>query len=82
MRTISGELIARDRIIRIEVTFYENRWVAKNRPRVEPSMIDAIGEHNRFDIELYDFTKKLFEKGPRRSANAISGRLATLNSGR
>jgi hypothetical protein len=45
-------------------------------------MIDAIEEHNRFDIELYDFTKKLFEKGPRRSANAISGRLATLNSGR
>ena len=27
-------------------------------------MIDAIEEHNRFDIELYDFTKKLFEKEP------------------
>ena len=82
MRTISGELIARDRVIRMEVPFYENRKVAKNRPAVEPSMIGAIGEHNRFDIELYDFAKKLFEKGPRRSANAISARLAALNSGR
>ena len=28
--------------------------------RVEPGVIDAIGEHNRSDIELYDFGKKLF----------------------
>ena len=62
--------------------FYENRKVAKNRPTVEPSVIGAIGGHNCFDIELYDFAKKLFEKGPRRNANAISARLATLNSGR
>ena len=82
MRTISGELIARDRVIRMEVPFYENRKVAKNRPAVEPSVIGAIGEHNCFDIELYDFAEKLFEKCPRRSANAISARLATLNSGR
>jgi hypothetical protein len=79
---ISGKLIARDRVIRMEVPFYENRKVAKNRPAVEPSVISAIGEHNGFDIELYDFAKKLFEKGPRRSANAISARLGTLNSGR
>jgi hypothetical protein len=65
-----------------EDPFYENRNVAKNRPAVEPSVIGAIGEHNCFDIELYDFAKKLFEKGPRRSANAISARLATRNLGR
>jgi hypothetical protein len=51
-------------------------------PRLNRAVIGAIGEHNRFDIELYDFAKKLFEKGPRRSAIAISARLATLNSGR
>ena len=66
----------------MEVPFYENRKVAKNRPAVEPSVIGAIGGHNCFDIELYDFAKKLFEKGPRTNANAISARLATLNSGR
>jgi hypothetical protein len=82
VRTISGELIARDRVIQMEVPFYENRKVAKNCPAVEPSVIDPIGEHNCFDIELYDFAEKLFEKGPRRNANAISARLATLNSGR
>jgi len=46
----------------MEVPFYENRKVAKNRPAVEPSVIGAIGEHSCFDIELYDFAKKLFEK--------------------
>ena len=50
-----------------EDPFYENRKVAKNRPAVEPSVIGAIGKHNPFDIELYDFAEKLFEKGPRRS---------------
>ncbi len=65
-----------------KVPFYENRKVAKNRPAVEPGVIDAIGEHNRFDIELYDFAKKLFEEGLRRNADAISEGLATLNSGR
>jgi hypothetical protein len=63
-----------------EDPFYENRKVAKNRPAVEPSVISAIGEHNRFDIELYDFSKNLFEEGLRRSGDAISERLATLNS--
>ena len=49
--------------------------------RVEPGLIDAIGEHNRSDIDLYDFGKKLFKQGLRRNANATSERLATLNSG-
>ncbi len=48
-------------------------------PRLNRAAIGAIGEHNRFDIELYDFSKKLFEEGLRRSADAISERLATLN---
>jgi hypothetical protein len=49
-------------------------------PRLTRAVIDAIGEHNRFDIELYDFSKNLFEEGLRRSGDAISERLATLNS--
>jgi hypothetical protein len=65
-----------------EDPFYENRKVAKNRPAVEPSVIGAIGKHNPFDIELYDFAEKLFEKGVHSSARAISERLAPRNSGR
>ena len=68
MRTISGELIAGDPSFEWRFPFYEDRKVAKNRPAVEPSVIGAIGEHNCFDIELYNFAEKLFEKGPRRSA--------------
>jgi hypothetical protein len=49
-------------------------------PRLTRAVIGAIGEHNRFDIELYDFSKKLFEEGLRRNADAISERLATPNS--
>jgi hypothetical protein len=46
---------------------------------LEPGVID---EHNRFDIELYDFAESSLKKGVHSSARAISERLATLNSGR
>ncbi|HTG28637.1 MAG TPA: hypothetical protein VK818_10490 [Methylomirabilota bacterium] len=65
-----------------KVPFYENREVAKIRPSIEPNVINVIREDNRFDIELYDFAKKLFEEGLRRNADAIRERLATLNSER
>jgi hypothetical protein len=65
-----------------KVPFYENRKVAKIRPSIEPNVINAIREHNRFDLELYDFAKKLFAENLRRNAGVISEGLATLNSGR
>lgn len=65
-----------------KVPFYENRKVAKVRPSIEPNVINVIREHNRFDLELYDFAKKLFEENLRSNASVISERLATLNSGR
>ena len=56
--------------------------LTKNRPSIEPNGIDMIREHNRFDLELYDFARKLFEENLRRNADVISEGLATLNSRR
>ena len=65
-----------------KVPFYENRKVAKNRPSIEANVINMICKHNRFDLELYDFARKLFEENLRRNADVISEGLATLNSRR
>jgi hypothetical protein len=65
-----------------KVPFYENRKVAKNRPSIEPNVINMICKHNRFDLELYIFAKELFEENLRRNADVISEGLAALNSRR
>ena len=51
-----------------EVPFYENRKVSKNRSRVEQKAIDMIREHDRLDLELYEFGKGLFEESLRKKA--------------
>ncbi len=61
-----------------EVPFYENHKVAKIRPSAEPRVIDAIREHNRLDVELYDFAEKLFEENLRKNAHVIRDGLAAL----
>ncbi len=43
------------------VPFYANRKVAKARPKPDPRLAELIRQHNQFDVELYDFGKKLFE---------------------
>jgi hypothetical protein len=63
-----------------KVPFYTNRKVTNSRPSFEPHVIDMIRECNRFDLELYDFARKLFEENLRRNANVIRDGLATLNS--
>ena len=63
-----------------EVPFYENRKVAKIRPSVQPGVIDAIREHNRLDLELYEFAKKLFEENLRKNADVIRDGLAALQA--
>lgn len=65
-----------------KVPFYENRKVAKVRPAIESNVINTIREHNRFDLELYEFGKKLFEENLRRNAGVIREGLPTLNAGR
>lgn len=44
-----------------EIPYYENRKVSKVRPALEPGVVNVIREHNRFDMELYEFARKRFE---------------------
>jgi hypothetical protein len=54
-----------------KVPFYENRKVSKVRPEVETALVEMIREHNRLDVELYDFAKTLFEESLRKNEKAI-----------
>jgi len=62
------------------ISFYENRRVTKIRSAIASREIDMIREHNKLDIELYDFAKKLFEGNLRKSEHSVREALATLRS--
>ena len=62
------------------IPFYENRKVAKTRPKVVPSEVDMIREHNQLDLELYEFGKKLFEEMVSKEKTEMEKGLATLKS--
>jgi Galactose-3-O-sulfotransferase len=63
-----------------EVPFYKNRKVSKSHPMVEPELVDFIREHNRLDVELYEFGKKLFEQRLCENEEAVKEGLATLRA--
>jgi len=63
-----------------EIPFYKNQKVAKSRPVVEPKLADLIRDHNRLDVELYEFGKKLFEQSLRKKEEAVREGLATLRA--
>jgi len=63
-----------------EIPFYKNQKVAKSRPMVEPKLADFIRNHNRLDVELYEFGKKLFEQNLRTKEDAVREGLATLRA--
>lgn len=62
------------------VPYYENRKVSKNRSPVAPSSIELIREHDRLDIALYEFGKKLFEESLHRKQEAVRDGLTTLQT--
>ena len=62
------------------ISAYENHKVAKTRPMVEPKLVDIVSEHNRLDVELYEFGKKLFEQSLRTNEDAVREGLATLRA--
>ncbi|MEO7167963.1 MAG: sulfotransferase family 2 domain-containing protein [Spartobacteria bacterium] len=62
-----------------EVAFYENHKVAKTRPRVDPGALEIIRDHNRLDLELYEFGKGLFEQSLLKKATAVREGLAALH---
>lgn len=59
-----------------EVPFYKNCKVAKTRPQIEPGTVDMIREHNRLDLELYEFGKHLFEDNLARHETAVRKEIA------
>ncbi len=54
-----------------KVPFYENYNVSKTRPSPDPRLVEMLSEHNRLDIELYEFGKKLFEESLRKNEDVI-----------
>jgi hypothetical protein len=63
-----------------EIPFYRNLKVSKNRGTVDQKVVDLIRGHNRFDVELYEFGKKLFEQSLVKNEDAVGQGLATLRS--
>ena len=61
-----------------KIPFYENRKVSKTRPAVAPAAVEMIREHNRLDLELYDFGKSLFEESLRQNETAVREGLGSL----
>ncbi len=63
------------------IPYYENRKVSnKIRPAYDPSMVERIREHNRYDIELYDFGRKRFEDDLRKNEKLIEQTVLALNA--
>jgi hypothetical protein len=63
-----------------EISSYENQRVTKIRSPIEPRLVDMVREHNRLDIELYNFGKKLFEENLRKNEETVKAALVTLRS--
>ncbi len=63
-----------------KVPFYENRKVSKTRPKKDPVEVEMIQEHNRLDIELYEFGKGLFETALAKKKAEVEAGLEELHS--
>ena len=62
------------------IPFYANRKVSKTRPQVELSAIEMIRDHNRLDLELYEFGKNLFREMVASKESDVKKGLAHLKS--
>ncbi len=63
-----------------EIPFYENRKVSKTRPQIDPGAVEMIRDHNRLDLELYEFGKGLFEESLQKKEAAVREGLAALRT--
>jgi hypothetical protein len=63
-----------------KIPYYENRKVSKVRPTLEPGVVDMIQEHNRLDMELYEFARKRFEETLHKKEDVMRPALTVLRS--
>jgi hypothetical protein len=63
-----------------EILFYKNWKVSKTRPQIAPSTVEMIRNHNRLDVELYEFGKGLFEESLQKKEAAVQEGLAALRA--
>jgi len=63
-----------------EIPYYENRKVSKVRPTFDPGVVNMIQEHNRFDMELYEFARKRFDETLHKKEDVMTQALSILGS--
>jgi hypothetical protein len=63
-----------------EIPFYKNCKVSKARPQISASTVEMIRDHNRFDVELYEFSKRLLEESLQKKEAVIREGLASLRA--
>jgi hypothetical protein len=63
-----------------EIPFYKNCKVSKTRPQIGSATVEMIRDYNRLDVELYEFSKGLFEQGLQKKEAAVREGLATLRA--
>jgi hypothetical protein len=63
-----------------KIPFYKNCKVSKTRPQIAPTTVEMIRDHNRLDVELYEFAKSLFEQSLQKKQAAVQERLAALRT--
>jgi len=63
-----------------EIPFYKNCKVSKTRPQINPGTVEMIRDHNRVDVELYEFSKGLFEESLQKKEAAVRQGLAALRA--
>jgi len=63
-----------------EIPLYKNCKVSKARPQIGPSAVEMIRDHNRLDVELYEFAKGLFEESLQKKDAEVREGLAALRA--
>lgn len=63
-----------------EIPFYRNCKVSKTRPQIGPGTVEMIRDHNRLDVELYEFANGLFEQSLQKKEAAVRDGLAALHA--
>ena len=63
-----------------EIPFYESRKVSKTRPQIDSGAVEMIRDHNRLDLELYEFGKGLFEESLQKKEAMVREGLVALRT--